>query len=423
MGYFVVQKNKHIKMQIKKGIKEMEANKIITIEDIRVLDDTETSNSKIGTDTKMRNAMICIPAICVAKKDYSEIGIKSGDTISSSFDDIIAVLEDWAKTKKLSYYAVCHDVDDENVHYHIVIDFDKNSQGKFSQIKEHFPFGQIARCEHGVRNCVQYLIHYNNPEKTQYGWCDIVTNNPSKVETYKTKGESSLEKWYAYYSNLILTGRLKEYELERIDPQVYIQYERQFRAAFEYVKKTYIASPDRDIQVIVIQGASRVGKGVFVKEWARKQNKAVCFSSTSNDPWQDYRGHEIFVYDDNTFENLKIQDLIKILDPHNNTTMHARYRNRVFMGDTIFVCTNTPVTSWYLGEEAILREALFRRISCVLDFAESEGAKVTYTINDLCMTESGWKLKQLGEKTFDISNIIDISADERKKQQFIDSLD
>ncbi|MDO4422712.1 MAG: hypothetical protein Q4C15_11815 [Eubacteriales bacterium] len=387
------------------------------------LEELTEAKPKKRQDTKMRNCMICIPEKMIAKKDYPELGIKTGDTVIYTFEDNLRILEEWAKTKMLSYYAICHNSDPANTHTHIVIDFHGNSSATFSQIKSHWNFGKIDSCEHGVRACVQYLVHYNDPYKTQYPWEAIVTNNISKLETYKTKGESSLEKWYAYYLNLILIGRLKEYEIERIDPQVYIQYERQFRAAFEYVKKTYIASPDRDIQVIVIQGASRVGKGVFIKDWARKQNKAVCFSSTSNDPWQDYRGHEIFVYDDNTFENLKIQDLIKILDPHNNTTMHARYRNRVFMGDTIFVCTNTPVTSWYLGEEAILREALFRRISCVLDFAESEGAKVTYTINDLCMTESGWKLKQLGEKTFDISNIIDISADERKKQQFIDSLD
>ena len=52
MGYFVVQKNKHIKMQIKKGIKEMEAKKIITIEDIRVLDDTETWFYKSGRNAR-----------------------------------------------------------------------------------------------------------------------------------------------------------------------------------------------------------------------------------------------------------------------------------------------------------------------------------------------------------------------------------
>ena len=115
--------------------------------------------------------------------------------------------------------------------------------------------------------------------------------------------------------------------------------------------------------------------------------------------------------------------MIKTFDPYNNTTVKARYKNRVFMGDTIFVTTNIPITDIFPGEEPILREALFRRITCVLDFAEPEGTKTTYTINELSQEGSCWKLNQLGTKTIDLAELIDTEADEKKKKRFIDSLE
>ncbi len=381
----------------------------------------ETDN-KMSGETQMRNATIRVSATNIANKDNPDLGVSAGGIISYSLTDIVSTLEDWIKTKHFSYYAVAHDEGTDNEHFHIVLDFDSNSKGRFHQIKNHFPYGQISNCERGVKTCVQYLVHANDPNKEQLPWEAIVTNNPAKLETYKGKAASSMERWFEHYSDLILTGKIREFEIDKIDPQVYIRYEHQFQAAFNYVKKAYIANPDRDIQIIIVQGASRVGKGIFIKEWAKKQGKSLCFSSSSNDTWQDYKGQDIFVYDDNSFEHMKIQDMIKTFDPYNNTTVKARYKNRVFMGDTIFVTTNIPITDIFPGEEPILREALFRRITCVLDFAEPKGTKTTYTINELSQEGSCWKLNQLGTKTIDLAELIDTEADEKKKKRFIDSL-
>ena len=58
--------------------------------------------------------------------------------------------------------------------------------------------------------------------------------------------------------------------------------------------------------------------------------------------WQEYAGQDIFVYDDFNYSRNKIEDMLKAFDPHNLTSVSARYKNKLFIGDTIFVCTNTP---------------------------------------------------------------------------------
>lgn len=373
-------------------------------------------------NTIMRNAIITMPAKILAKIDRPELGIKAGDIVTYTFEDIKRSLRAWSNKKKLSFYAICHDSDSEYIHFHIVVDFDVNSQGRFRQIQDRFPYGLIEPCK-CVRTCVQYLVHLNDPEKHQYSWEDVYTNNPSKLEKYKGKNQYSMELWYLHYSNLILTGKLREYEIEKIDPQVYVQYKSKFDTLFDYKKKTYLADPNCNIAVFVLQGASRAGKGVFVKNWAEKNGKSLCFSSTSNDPWEVYRGEDAYCYDDTSFDDMNIKDLTKILDPHNKSTKKSRYRNKVFMGDTIFICTNQSVTSWFPDAHPEDRKALFKRIKLVLDFSAPENNVSTYTINRLCEKESGWVLEPEGTKTFDLSKYIDVEADERGVQAFIDSLD
>lgn len=375
-------------------------------------------------NTIMRNAVITIPAKIIAKIDRPELNIRAGDIVTYTFEDIKQNLQSWSKKKKLSYYAICHNSDPTNIHFHIVVDFDIQSQGRFRQIRDRFPYGEIKPCKHGVKSCVQYLVHFNDPEKHPYSWDEIYTNATSKLEKYKTRSHNSAEAWYDHYADLIIAGKIKEYEVaDKIDEKIYVRFKPRFDTLFGTMKKKYMRDKNCNIEVYVLQGASRAGKGVFVKNWAEKVKKAICFSSTSNDPWQDYMGEEVYCYDDTSFDDMNIKDLTKILDPHNKSTKHSRYHNTVFMGDTIFICTNQSVTSWFPDAHPEDRKALFKRIKLVLDFSEPVNNISTYTYNRLCEKESGWVLEPEGTKTFDLSKYIDVEADERGVQAFIDSLD
>ncbi len=379
-----------------------------------------------------RSAVVRVSAKNVATKDNEEHKIKAGDVITYSIDDVVRTLEEWTKTKYFHYYVIAHDNDADNVHFHIVIEFTKNSQGKFSQIKDRFPYGQIDNCKYGVKNCVQYLIHMNNPEKHQYSWDAVITNAPDRLVLYKVPGKTTLDMKTQSVISKILSGEIREYQIDQIDPDIYIKHSSRIKAAFEYRQQTIISNPSRDILVVALQGPPRVGKSTFCKEWAKMQGKSICFSSGSRDPWQDYKGQDIFVFDDFNYNAMTILDLLKVLDPHNNTSVSARYKNKLFLGDTIFICTNVPITDWYIGETLVLRDALYRRISRVLNFGElqSDGT-VQYSVNKIVhndtVTYENYSPMQLQEvesiKTFDLKKYISIKSDEERINSFLSDLE
>lgn len=47
---------------------------------------------------------------------------KNGEVIYTK-EDIHKILDSWSKRKKMSYYFIEHNEDEENVHYHIVLAF------------------------------------------------------------------------------------------------------------------------------------------------------------------------------------------------------------------------------------------------------------------------------------------------------------
>ena len=333
-----------------------------------------------------RNVTIRISALNHATKDNEILGIKAGDEVRYTIKDILNVLEDWSDKKDIKYYAIEHNEDPDNIHYHVVISFPKDSVCIFETLKNKFPYGDIEGCKYGVKSCVQYLIHMNHPEKFQYDWSDVVTNAPDKLEDYKIPGKATMNAKLKNTLDKIIKGEIKEYEIDKIDYEIFLKYRRQIMSAFEYRQKTVALNKNRNFQVIVLQGPPRVGKSTFCKVYAQKHNKSICFSSSSNDPWQDYAGQDIFVYDDFNYTRNKIEDLLKAFDPHNLTSVSARYKNKLFTGDTIFICTNTKIENWYTWATDVHRKALFKRISCVLDFKDITDGTTEYTVNNIVGT-------------------------------------
>ncbi len=316
----------------------------------------------------MRNAFIRISSKNVISKDNEVLGKKAGEEIIYTKDDIIYMLEDWVMTKKFKYYLIEHNQDTENVHFHIVLVFDNKSQCKWSTIKRKFPYGKVDRCIKGVRLCVQYLVHMNNPEKYQYSWEEVLTSAPEKLEEYKLPGNIHISVKLKNITDKIIKGELKEYQINEIEPEIYIKFMPKIKAAFEYRQRLIMKNPNRNVTIICSQGVSRAGKSLMAKAYAQKMEKSIYFTSSSNDPLQDYQGQTILCIDDFDYTYFCISDFLKALDPYNTSSIKSRYKNKVFTGDTIIINTNIPIIKWYSGEKEELREALFKRISCVIDF-------------------------------------------------------
>ena len=327
--------------------------------------------------SSIRNFVLRVSATNYIKHDIPELDLKAGDVVEYDKEKIYSMLTEWSETKKFSYYFCEHNEDPENVHFHIVICF--KDATPFEQVKSKFPIGHIAPCMYGVVNAVLYLLHRRHPLKHQYAPEDIVTNNPNKLEDYLLAKPKSIKVRLKETVEKILSGDIKEFEADKIDYDLYLKKAPELKRAFELKQKLLLMNPDRELTVIVLQGLGRLGKSFYCKQWAKEHNMSICFSSGSNDPWQDYGGQDVFVYDDFNFEKTKIQDLLKVLDPHNTSTVSARYKNRLFSGSIIFITTNTPFLSFYDNQPNKLRNALYDRVSCVLDFKkDSECEGVAY---------------------------------------------
>ena len=390
--------------------------------------------------SSMRSAFIRVTQINHIRIDNVDLGLKAGDTLVYRKCDILQVLEEWSMNKAMKYFMIEHNEDPDNIHWHIVLKFEYPTV--FDQIKNKFPYGDIERCKHGIKASVQYLVHMNNPEKHQFSWDEVITNAPAKLELYKIpKGESEIEKLNAI-TELIIKGEIREFEIDRIDYKLYIKFLSQLRKAFEYRQKLVALNPCRYMQVIVLEGPPRVGKSTFCKLYAERENKSICFSSSSNDPWQDYAGQDIFVYDDFDYTKIKINNLKKAFDPHNTSSVSSRYKNKLFVGDTIFVCTNTPIIDWYTWAQDVDRKALFMRISCVLKFRNIENGISHYTVNHIVdsgewdyakdmygnMTQRKYRMMKLNPvddkvHDLDLNTYLDMNADKVKTDEFISRLD
>ena len=398
----------------------------------------------------MRNAFCRLSKYNHLTEDNKKLGLKAGDTFIYTKEDLLISLESWSKSKKIKYYLIEHNESEENLHYHLVLEFPNNSQCRFSTLKNKFPYGNIEPCGN-VRTCVQYLVHMNHPEKKQYEWAEVKTNAPHKLEEYKLPGALSDNVKLKKLVERIIAGELKQYQIEEIDSDVYVKYQSKIKAAFEYRQKLVLKETNRNINIIVLQGPPRVGKSTFCKVYAKEKGKQICFSSSSNDFLQDYMGQEILCIDDMNFDNIPITDLLKILDPHSNTSIKSRYHNKLFSGETIFICTNIPIIKWYPDEDLILKRALFERITYVLDFQwlKYEGGpdmpltdgKAEYTINKIKNIKeitTGYKLeysklKKTDDWTlisidddqvhiFDLTKYIDLTRDEKAGEDFLQEI-
>ena len=423
---------------------------------------SKINKQKTTSDTKpMRTAFIRVSAVNHTTKDNEELGTKEGSVVEYSLEDILGIIDEWQKTKNFDYYIIEHSDNEENRHFHIVICFPHNSSCTFRTLKNKFPYGNIDSCRSGVRNCVRYLVHADNPEKVQYDWTDIITNAPDKLEKFKIEVKLAFGVELQKILEKIAKGEIKKYEIEKIPREIYIKKRRIIENAFDYREQTLLTDPNRHIEVFVLQGSPRIGKTTFVKEWAKNNGKSICFSSASRDPWQDYGGQDIFVYDDFDYSSIKIDDFKKALDPYTNTSMSRRYRNALFTGDTIFICTNTPIGDWFPFDEESSREAVFKRIDYVLDFKKYEDLKISpeisliedweipdysegssyYTVNKIIATsELGDAYDNRGKivnryrkmglepidkrvRKFELSKHVGVTSEEVKRDNFLKKLD
>lgn len=282
--------------------------------------------------------------------------------IMYKFDDILKNLEDWSKSSKFKYWAIKHENDtsdeDKRTHYHVVIKF--HSPTLFSVIKNRFPYGHIVPAR-SIKDCVQYLVHFNDNSKRQYSQDDIFTNSRSDIP--KLFSNSPRTKDIEDYLKSIDRGEIREYnQFQKIPIDIWVKYRTKIENAHCYYRERTYLDKNRKIQTDFIYGGTGTGKTTFVKDYCTKNKLSLCISSSSNDPFQDYKGEDVLLLDDLRDTAFEYADLLKILDCHTKSTSKSRYHNKFFLGKQIFITSSLALDFWYPLQESRARLQMYRRI-------------------------------------------------------------
>ena len=337
-----------------------------------------------------------------------------------TFDDIKNTLISWSQDRMMNYYAITHnaDEDDEHTHFHIVLDFGRNSV-PFSTIKNKFPYGFIESAR-SMRAAVQYLVHLNDLSKRAYSWDDVVTNDPN-IGRYKVMSDSTLEMKTKMYIDQIMNGEIREYNFaEEIDSYVFAKKRTALYNALELYRMKVLSDKNRDIQVIVLEGDTGTGKTTIAKGLSLKEGKSVCVSSSENDPWQDYKGEDVLVLDELRDDIFSLSDLLKILDNHTKSTSRSRYSNKLFLGDTIFITTNQDWQNWYSNKNLTERNALKRRVTQYMKFTRASGKAFTSNVKVFTWSPDLQKYEYQGAGEIDYSEWL--SDSQKSKSSIADKL-
>ncbi len=314
----------------------------------------------------MRNAFIRVSA-----KNNTNNGV-----VEYTLDDIKRIVEDFTLRYTDTKYALIEHNRDKSPdgavakHFHIFMKFYYPVQFKY--IKEIFPYGNI-QSGRSANACVQYLIHKNNSDKTQYNKAEIIRNfKDDEFDIMFIKSKSAIRKEETDELENILSNiaenKIKRFNVDEfVSVQISSKYKKQIDNAFKYRDLKLMKDPSRDIQVIFITGDSGNGKTVFAKKAFCADYDGICISSSSNDPLQEYADQDVLILDDLRDDDFKFQDLLKLLDPHTGSSVKSRFHNKMFMGKCIIITSYKRLEEWYGKVPSSAKKQLYRRISLYVE--------------------------------------------------------
>lgn len=369
----------------------------------------EEAKSKAKSNRKtMKTAFIRVSAVNETKDN----GI-----VKYSYDEFKHIIAEWSQSLAFTYYAIEHngEAGDESRHYHAVLVFPKGSAAHFDTVKGKFPYGNIQPCRN-VKQCVQYLVHLNDLSKQTYEWSEIYTND-TNLDKYKVMSASTIDIKTKRYIDLIMLGEIKEYNFaDTIEPEIFAKRRTQLMNALELYRMKLSADKNRKIKVIVCQGDTGTGKTTWAKQWAKTQGKSYCVSSTSNDPWQDYKGEDVLILDELRSSVFALEDLLKIIDNHTKSSSQSRFHNKLFLGDTIIITTNEEWQDWYKwNKDDKSRNALMRRASLYMKFSRTKTPYVSI-VEIFSWDIDKLRYERIGTKKFYYREYIDTT--ERDNTEF-----
>ena len=278
------------------------------------------------------------------------------------------ILRRYRTIKKYAY--ILHDKDaDTSPHYHIYLNFGKSGVDS-KKVAEWFGLqeSQVNKIRGRATDMLEYLTHSNPSQrhKYQYSPSEVISNFDFEDEIKQSKIIGNFKEYtYAqqleYINNMPVSEKGKHFDKLKKLWQLHCQ-----------VKSL---DPDRYIEVMFIHGEPGVGKTYYAKKFAESKKYDVCISSSSNDPWQDYFGQDCMILDDMRDSTFDFADFLKVTDNNTNSSVQARYGNKLFTGKLIIITSSVALSYWYrhlMFNNSESLQQLYRRISAYVEITESE---------------------------------------------------
>ena len=292
--------------------------------------------------------------------------------------DVQKVLMERKTVKKWAY--IIHDKDDTRAHYHIYLNFG-NSSVNTEDVAKWFELGYVDEkgvAKTGVQfiekvkgrytDMLLYLTHGNDSQqnKHQYSPDEVKANFDFKTEIENAKILGNFEK-YSYAQQLQYVYKLPNSERAA----AFSKLEKLYKLHCEWLS----LQSDRNIEVVFVCGKGGAGKTYYAKKLLDCLDYDYCISSSSNDPFQDYKGQNAIILDDLRDKAFEFEDLLKILDNNTASSVRSRFANKVFNGKMIVITTTVPLWYWYSHLRTNSNDTLiqlYRRISCYVVVTHDE---------------------------------------------------
>lgn len=299
-------------------------------------------------------------------------------------EPIMDIIKRFKTIKKYAF--ILHDKDyhigengekvyEENPHYHIYLNFGRASV-PFPTIAKWF--GQEVQYVNKVvrtGTMLEYLTHSNDSQqyKHQYSPDEVYSNFDFVKEAEIEQNLGDFEH-YSYAQQIEFVHSLP---LDKRLPAM-----SKLKKFWELECRYRSLQSERDIEVVFIEGLGGSGKTTYAKELFRKRGFDFCMSSSSNDPLQDYSGQNGLLLDDLRDRVMFFEDLLKVTDNHNQSSMSSRFMNKIFVGKLIVITSSVSLSKWYRrdikrnGQSIRLDNddlwQLYRRISCYIVMTKDE---------------------------------------------------
>lgn len=334
--------------------------------------------------------------------------------------------------------------------YYIKHNKDKNQKGE--EIKEHYHF--LIRYKNNVRlsvistlydfipknhiemknnwkASVQYLIHLNNSDKHLYNLNEIViikgSMNDLITELAKDKLKNS--EVFEKAKKMIITNELttfsevREWFKENGKEQVFFDKLISIERLIKGVVLTKEENKEKNMNVILICGASGVGKTAYVKDYAKRTNKSL-YEATSKNIFDQYKNEEIVVFNEyksSFFISISEAEHLQLLDNFNNVNVAARYKNKNISNvESLFLTTSlskNDVLELYATYYPNSVDEFKRRITLIVEINPKEIIIYSHQNSQFefleCKRKTNDILKKLEEKK---------KAKIRKEKELIETL-